>query len=72
MVLAKDFMGLRHPDRGEAIVTEGHTVAAVVEPPSCRPFIGYSAYYHHGQGLSKANLALTAAIGSHWEMQADD
>ncbi len=72
VILAREYIGLRHPDRGAAIVTDGHTVAAVVEPPSCRPFIGYSAYYHNGQGLSRANLDLTAAIGSHWEAQADD
>ncbi len=72
VVLARDVMGLRHPDRGGAVVADAHAVAAVIEPPSSRPFIGYAAYYLHGQGLSKANLALTADIGAHWEMQADD
>ncbi len=72
VVLTKNFIGLRHPDRGKSVVVEGRAAAAVIEPPSSRPFIGYAAYYHHGQGLGRANLALTADIGSHWELQADD
>ncbi len=72
VIFAKAFMGLRHPDKGKAIVAEGHAVAAVVEPPSCRPFIGYAGYFHHGQGLSRTNLALAAEIGSHWESQEDE
>ncbi len=72
VVLTREHIGLRHPDRGKSVVVDGHAVAAVIEPPSSRPFIGYAAYYHHGQGLSRANLALTADIGSHWEAQADD
>ncbi len=72
VVLTKNFIGLRHPDRGKSVVVEGRAVAAVIEPPASRPFIAYAAYYHHGQGLSRANLALTADIGSHWEQQADD
>ncbi len=65
-------MGLRHPDRGGSIISEGHAVAAIVEPPSCRPFVGYAAYFHDGQGLSRSNLELAAAIGSHWQALEDD
>ncbi len=72
VVCARSYMGLRHPDRGGSIVSEGHAVAAIVEPPSSRPFVGYAAYFHDGQGLSRSNLELAAAIGSHWQAQEDD
>ncbi len=72
VILVRAFMGLRHPDKGGAVVTDAHAVAAVIEPPSCRPFMGYSAYFHHAQGLSRPNLALTASMGAHWEAQGDD
>ncbi len=71
VVMARAYMGLRHPECGSAIVAEGHAVAAVVEPPASRPFMGYAAYFHNGQGLSRTNLELAAAIGSHWEAQGD-
>ncbi len=71
VICARSFMGLRHPDKGDAIVVEGHMVAAVVEPPGCRPFVGYAGYFHNGQGLSRANLALAAAVGAHWEAMED-
>ncbi len=71
VICARAFVGLRHPDRGSAIVAEGRAVAAIVEPPSCRPFVGYSAYFHDGQGLSRDNLALAAAVGAHWEAMED-
>ncbi len=71
VICARAFMGLRHPDRGDAVVVKGRVAAAVVEPPSCRPFVGYSAYYHCGQGLSRANLDITAEIGAHWEAMED-
>ncbi len=71
VIMARAYMGLRHPDRGNAIVSEAHAVAAVVEPPASRPFMGYAAYFHNGQGLSKTNLELAASIGAHWEAQAD-
>ncbi len=71
VILARDFVGLRHPDRGSAVVAEAHVAAAVIEPPSCRPFMGYAAYLHDGQGLSRANLDLAANIGAHWESQED-
>ncbi len=61
----RDFCGLRHPDEGDAIIVEGHAVAAVVEPPSCRPFTGICAYFYDGQGLSKENMHLAASIGDH-------
>ncbi len=71
VVMARDFVGLRHPDRGNAVVVEAHVAAAVIEPPSCRPFMGYAAYLHDGQGLSRANLDLAASIGAHWQSQED-
>ncbi len=71
VILARDFVGLRHPDRGNAVVAESRVVAAVIEPPSCRPFMGYAAYLHDGQGLSRTNLDLVASIGAHWESQED-
>ncbi len=33
VVLARDVMGLRHPDRGGAVVADAQAVAAVIEPP---------------------------------------
>ncbi len=71
VILARSFIGLRHPDVGGRVVTDARTVAAVVEAPSFRPFLAYCAYGWHGQGLSKANLGLCAAIGEHWESQGD-
>ncbi len=71
VVMARAYMGLRHPDCGNAIVSEAHAVAAVVEPPASRPFMGYAAYFHNGQGLSRTNLELAASIGAHWESQSD-
>ncbi len=72
VVCARSFMGLRHPDRGGSVVCEGRAVAAIVEPPSCRPFVGYSAYFHDGQGLSRSNVELAAAVGAHWQAQETD
>ncbi len=71
-VMARDFIGLRHPDVGGEVVAEGHATAAVVEAPSTRPFIAYSGYLFHGQGPRKANLDLMATIGEHYEAQGDD
>ncbi len=71
VVCARAFMGLRHPDKGGAIVAEGRVAAAIIEPPACRPFVGYAAYFYDGQGLSRANLGLAAAIGAHWEAMED-
>ncbi len=71
VVLVRDHVGLRHPDKGNAEVVRGRITAAVIEPPACRPFMGYSAYFHDGQGLSRANLGLAAAIGEHWQAQED-
>ncbi len=71
-IFTREFIGLRHPERGAAVVAEGHVAAAVVEPPSCRPFIAYAAYLHHGQGLSRPNLALISDIGAHWQSQGDE
>ncbi len=71
VVLVRNFVGLRHPDRSSAEVVKGRVTAAVIEPPACRPFMGYSAYFHDGQGLSRANLELTAAVGEHWQTQDD-
>ncbi len=71
VVLVRDFVGLRHPDRGSAEVEKGRIAAAIIEPPACRPFMGYSAYFHDGQGLSRANLGIAAAIGAHWQSQED-
>ncbi len=62
-IFARDCCGLRYPDEGPAVVVEGHAVAAVVEPPGCRPFTGVSAYFHDGQGWGKENLEMAATIG---------
>ncbi len=70
-ILVRSFIGLRHPDVGGRVPAEARAVAAIIEAPSFRPFMAYSAYCHHGQGLSRANLGLCAAIGRHWEMQED-
>ncbi len=64
-VFARDFCGLRHPDVGGAVIVEGRATSAVIEPPSCRPFMGIAAYYRDGEGLSKGNLELSARIGDH-------
>ncbi len=71
VILARSFIGLRHPDHGSRVVSEARAVAAVVEAPSFRPFMAYSVYCHDGQGLGRRNLELCAAIGEHWELQAD-
>ncbi len=34
--------------------------------------MGYAAYFHDGQGLSRSNVELAAAIGAHWQAQQDD
>ncbi len=71
VVLARSFIGLRHPDVGGRIVDEARAVAAVVEAPGFRPFMAYSVYLHHGQGPSRANLGICASIGEHHERQGD-
>ncbi len=71
VIMARSFIGLRHPDVGGRVVAEARAVAAIVEAPSFRPFMAYCAYGHDGQGLSKANLTLCADVGQHWEAQGD-
>ncbi len=71
VILVRDFIGMRHPECGSHEVERARIAAAIIEPPACRPFLGYSAYFHDGQGLSRPNLALAAAIGSHWQSQGD-
>jgi hypothetical protein len=70
-IFVRNFVGIRHPERGPAEVERARITAAVIEPPDCRPFMAYSAYLHDGQGLSRPNLALIASIGSHWQAQED-
>ncbi len=69
VVLARDCCGLRHPDVGDAVVVEGRAVGAMVEPPGCRPFMGYCAYFKDGQGLSRENLDIAAKVGDHVQAQ---
>ncbi len=70
-IFTRSFIGLRHPDVGQRVVSDARVVAAVIEAPSFRPFMAYSAYCHDGQGLSRANLDLCASIGEHYELQGD-
>ncbi len=69
-ILVRDHIGLRRPDVGPSQVCDGRVVAAVVEPPSCRPVLTYSAYLHHGRKLSEENVQILADIGAHWESQS--
>ncbi len=71
-IFARSFLGLRHPAVGSEVVAEGRVTAAVVEAPACRPFLTYSGYLFHGQGPSRANLDLLAAIGQHYEAHGDE
>ncbi len=68
-ILVRDHIGLRRPDVGPSHVCEGRAVAAIIEPPSCRPVLTYSAYLHHGRKLGEENLRILADIGAHWESQ---
>ncbi len=71
VVLARSYLGLRHPAVGDRVVVPGRVAAAVLEAPSCRPIVAYSAYLRHGQQLGRENLDTLAEIGNHWEAQGD-
>ncbi len=68
-ILVRDHIGLRRPDVGPAQVCDGRVIAAMIEAPSCRPILGYSAYLHHGRKLGVDNVQILADIGAHWESQ---
>ncbi len=65
-VLTRDWLGLRHPHRGGHRWHQSRACAGIVDAPGYRPLVVVSAYCHHGQGASDANVQLLAGIGAHF------
>ncbi len=64
-VCARKPVALSVPKHGGTIVHAARAVAAVAEAPGYRPITLYAAYLRDGEGLSRANLEIMAAVGRH-------
>ena len=64
-ILAREYLGLRHPDNGMWEVVPGRAICAVV----CVPVIGqlhiYCMYLHHCVGLDAQNTGILKKVGEH-------
>ncbi len=66
-ICARAPVALSMPRRGGAVVCEARVVSAVAEAPGYGPIALYSVYLRDGEGLSRANLGILAALGNHVE-----
>ncbi len=62
-IFARSEMGVRFPVYGTHILEEGRAVAAIVEPPACRPVLAVSVYLRDGVGMSEANIDTMNKVG---------
>ncbi len=63
-IFARSEMGIRFPVYGAHILEEGRAVAAIVEPPACRPVLAISVYLRDGVGMSEANVDTLNKVGA--------
>ncbi len=70
-IFAKDFLGLRLPDKGGHIWREARAVAGVLEAPGFRPMVLASVYLISGAGTSKDNMEVLADVGRGLRAQGD-
>ncbi len=63
-IFARSEMGIRFPVHGAHILEEGRAVAAIVEPPACRPLLAISVYLRDGAGMNEANTDTMNKVGA--------
>ncbi len=63
-IFARDHLGLARPPWGDEQVIPGRAAAAVLEAPGHRPLLIFSVYLRDGEGMSAANRAIMAAVGT--------
>ncbi len=71
-VFARDFLGLRFPDKGSHIWSDARAVAAVLEAPGFRPFLLASVYLVSGGGTGADNLRILADVGRCYREQGEE
>ncbi len=63
-IFARSELGVRFPVHGGHVLEEGRAVAAIVEPPACRPVLVVSVYLRDGVGMNDANTDTLNKVGA--------
>eukprot|EP00959_Pyramimonas_sp_CCMP1952_P386099 8091851-Pyramimonas_sp.AAC.1 len=60
-IFVRSWLGCLEVPGGQVVC--GRALVCAFEIPGCPPFLAASAYLHHSEGLSDANLSLLSSLG---------